>query len=262
VFLLIGDAGRMLIWNDSSLWENIFLPTQLGLLLNKFIAFFFIITAFGLGNCLSKNTIYLPQYLLKSLFYAFLIQCLRNLALFRYILSDVNLLFEHTIQISSPIFLYLLIQKPTEETRWLQLIRWAIFFTFLGHGLYALGIPYQPPHFLDMVIKIWQIDNWHASNFLKIAGFFDMIVCISILGAKKNQNFITYSLVYATLWGLMTALARPIANIYITEISLLSFQWFFEFLVRLPHVLLPYLVLASIYPNHNLFQYFSKDKLF
>jgi hypothetical protein len=89
-----------------------------------------------------------------------------------------------------------------------------------------------------------------------------MIVCLSLIVKKKNENFITYSMVYATLWGLMTALARPIANFSVNEISLVSFQWWFEFLVRLPHAVIPYLVLASMYPQHSLFQYFSKDKLF
>ncbi|GAB4327147.1 MAG: hypothetical protein OHK0038_00800 [Flammeovirgaceae bacterium] len=262
IFLMIGDAGRNLIWDGSSIWESLYLPKQFGKFLDKFIAIFFLFTSFGLGKHLIKNTSYLPEYLRKSLLYIFIIQCLRNIVLIKY--ADVNLIFEHTIQVFTPFILFLFTQKsPRNIHHILEFIRWSIFFTFLGHGLYALGFPYQPPHFIDMVSKIWRIeDSWHISNFLKIAGFLDMLVCIALIRFNnKKQN--TYFLVYATLWGFFTALARLAANFSIEEgLRLISFQWWFEFLLRLPHSLFPFLVLLSIYPKHILFHYFSKDKMF
>ncbi|SNR16687.1 DoxX-like family protein [Tenacibaculum jejuense] len=146
--------------------------------------------------------------------------------------------FEHGIQFGLPfVLLYTLKENYNEQKVFLSL-KVLIAVTFFSHGLYAFGAYPVPGKFVDMVINIFGCSESFALSFLYIAGVLDFILAVLIFLPKFSK----YALIYAVVWGLLTALARIVANFYI-EFPLQSIhQNLYEVVYRLPHGLVPLLV--------------------
>ncbi|MEM7513239.1 MAG: hypothetical protein AAF388_20085 [Bacteroidota bacterium] len=145
-------------------------------------------------------------------------------------------LLEHSIQWTTPL-MYVLIRRKESNPGDVLLfwIKLAITFTFLGHGLYALGIPELPGHFVGMTASILGLTPGQATQFLTVAGLLDMLVCVGIWLQPTRR----ISLLYAVFWGTATALARIVAHWDWGDMLGVTDRWLPEVLIRLPHGILP-----------------------
>ena len=127
------------------------------------------------------------------------------------------------------------------KVRTLGILRFCISVTFAAHGLYAMGVFPVPHSFVQMTNASLGLNNAGASTFLHIAGILDLVLALGIWLPFRSVRI--GSLMYALLWGFATAFARLYANIYAFDFWNGVFQWWYEFLVRCPHFLIPLLVL-------------------
>ncbi len=143
--------------------------------------------------------------------------------------------FEYSLQFSSPIFLYLFLKGIGLK----ELIFWmkvAIALTFVSHGLYALGIYPIPGNFVEMTMNILPIGQTNAILFLNIAGALDILVAILIF---LPQPIAKWAVLYATIWGLLTALARVVGHFDFGLPFESILEWLYATVYRLPHAAIP-----------------------
>ncbi len=142
---------------------------------------------------------------------------------------------EYSAQIAMPV-LAIWAARPG-MTRAFRLTAYAVVaLTFIGHGLYALGVHPVPGDFVYMLTQNIPLTDTEAKNVLYVAGWLDLGVAVGVFipGLRK------YSLLYAFFWGGLTSLARLTSYLVFGHLFWLTVhQWFFQFLVRLPHFLLP-----------------------
>ncbi len=157
----------------------------------------------------------------------------------------VGQFFEYTIQFMSPILLYMVLFTSVEfkKIRLIALI--AIALTFSCHGLYAIGYYPRPGSFIDMTLNTLQISEPSAHAMLKIAGVLDFVVAIAIFIPRISYG----ALVYAFIWGGLTAIARLVGNFHIDFLGNTFSQWTWEMLIRLPHALIPLFILVTDRPD-------------
>lgn len=148
---------------------------------------------------------------------------------------------EYSIQFTSPFLLLSYISYKWVQQNLLLILKLLIAFTFIGHGLYAIGYYPVPGYFVDMVIRIFECSESFARCFLMIAGILDMVIAIGLF--LPNKKFVKYCLVWAVIWGFSTAIARVIGNFYSDFIWHSLHQTVYEMAYRLPHGLLPLLAL-------------------
>ena len=84
------------------------------------------------------------------------------------------------------------------------ILRIALFGEFLGHGIFALQLK---PRFLEMLTAFTGITGNAAQNMLMVIGTTDIIIAILALVFPFRLM-----LLWASVWGFMTALARPMAG--------------------------------------------------
>ncbi len=150
---------------------------------------------------------------------------------------------EYSLQFSTPIFLYLYVNKFIGTQKLILWMKIAIAFTFTCHGLYAIGYYPIPESFHYMNMQILGLNQNQSFLFLKTAGIMDFI--ISFLIFLPNSVAIP-ALIYATFWGLATAMARIWANFH-TDFWLETLhQWTHESLLRFPHFIIPILVFVLL----------------
>jgi len=150
---------------------------------------------------------------------------------------------EHTIQWSLPLFLAWALSNRKVYPTYFRAMKWAIALTFIGHGMFALGVYGDiPSHFLEMTQNIMGISQQAATNFLFVAGMLDMIVAIGIF-FKKSVRWV---LPYAIIWGTLTALARIVAYIDWEAFGPTTDRWLFETIYRLGHGGVPLILLISL----------------
>ena len=112
-----------------------------------------------------------------------------------------------------------------------NLLRGAIALTFFGHGLYAMGYHPLPDNFIDMTTSCIGINESQARTFLQVAGYLDFVVAIGIFIPKVDRHL----LIYAAIWGGLTALARVVANFDPAFPGEWLAAWVHETAYRLPH---------------------------
>ncbi len=157
--------------------------------------------------------------------------------------SRVGMFIESAAQVSSPILLWIAIRaratpeaSMAEAERLLWFIKIVVGLTFVGHGLYAIGYYPVPGNFIDMTINILGVTESGAKNLLKIAGIIDLLIPIGFL----SRRFSAAAFLYATCWGLLTTLARPVSYWLLEgEASNLSF-YVAQTFIRFPHFALPF----------------------
>lgn len=147
--------------------------------------------------------------------------------------------FEYSAQIASPVFLYLFVRRHLSYTtlfRWICLV---VAVTFVCHGLYAIGFYPRPGFFVDMVINSLGVSENTAHELLRIAAIMDFIVA-GLLIFPQSQRV---ALWYMVAWGLLTSMARPVAQVGLDFFWTDLHRWFPEFVFRAPHYLLPFAAL-------------------
>lgn len=151
---------------------------------------------------------------------------------------------EYALQWMSPLFLSIYLFR-TQTTRWLVIaMKIALAVTFVCHGLYALGYYPVPGSFQTMLMRIFPLTAAQTQQVLKVAGIADLILSIVIF--LPQRKWVLIALGYATVWGFLTALARPVAHFYPQFWWDSLTQWIPEFLFRAPHFLIP----AWLYLHH------------
>ncbi|WBM75065.1 hypothetical protein [Saprospira grandis] len=142
--------------------------------------------------------------------------------------------WEYSLQVCWPLLFVL-----TARQKWLL---WATGICFTAHACYALGLYPPPVDWLNYCMNFLHLSAAEAKDFLFFMGLLD-ILAVALLFWPKSRNL---GLIYCFSWGLITALARPLANSY-AFLDLGDFALYFsEFLVRFPHFLGPlYLLLFA-----------------
>ncbi len=160
---------------------------------------------------------------------------------------SIGQFFEYSCQFLSPVFLIFLLRDSITRDRLIRLLKIAIALTFTCHGLYAIGFYPRPGLFVDMTINILHVNEANAVRFLNLAGILDFVISILIFVPR----FAKPALFYAVLWGSATAIARVAANFYWSNLEHTFGYWFWEMLYRLPHALVPVLVLYLLSSKGN-----------
>jgi len=166
-----------------------------------------------------------------------------------------GVLFEYSAQFVTPI-LFLWYCSGINERRILLVTKIAISFTFICHGLFAIGYYPQPGNFVDMLILGFGLEEDVARAALidiawldfVFAGFvlipFDVLYDKRMWG-KVFKVFFVALVGYAVVWGFMTSIARFYIH-FDSHFVWQSFEGFFhEFIVRLPHGVLPLIILIK-----------------
>ncbi|MBI5915005.1 MAG: hypothetical protein HY842_06480 [Bacteroidetes bacterium] len=149
--------------------------------------------------------------------------------------------FEYTLQFGAPVVLLLAWRKSEVPARLVFWMKIAIALTFACHGLYSVGYYPRPANFTEMTMNILGFSQQAAVRFLNIAGMLDFAVAVGIFLPGKWAKWV---LVYATVWGLATSLARIFGNFYWSFPLDSLHQWVFQAAYRLPHGLVPWAVLV------------------
>ena len=122
----------------------------------------------------------------------------------------------------------------------------ALIMTFAGHGSYAFGIWPTPGNFYGMTMLILGVEYPTAHALLRIAGILDFLVCLGICIPHLRR----VSALYATVWGFLTSIARPVAGMSWELNYWGADQYLHEAVLRAPHFLIPlYLFLVWRQPR-------------
>lgn len=153
---------------------------------------------------------------------------------------------EHALKLFLPlIFVYQLNKQEINENRFFRTLKILIALTFVGHAFFAIGVHLVPQGFIDMTTSILRIDLEGTYIFLTIAGILDIIFGVLIL--FRNSKIAYFYLIF---WGIITAVARFHYGLLEDgdSASQLTY-WFGNMLFRLPHGLVPLLLLIHINTN-------------
>lgn len=152
------------------------------------------------------------------------------------VLRQLPMLIEHGGQILCPVLLVMALSLGVRHRLTVGTAMLACVMIFAGHGAYALGVFWPTPaNFFGMTTEILSVDYEAARTFLRVAGMLDFLVCIGL--------FIPFlrgpSALYAAAWGLLTALARPVAGMSTGLNYWGADQFLHETVLRAPHVMIP-----------------------
>ncbi len=159
------------------------------------------------------------------------------IAVAKYIKSEFELpvLVEQGGQILSPILLVMALTLGARHRMTVLTAIVAVLTTFAGHGLYATGLWPTPATFIGMTRAIFGWDYDSAKLFVNVAGVLDFAVCCGLLIPFLRR----WCVLYAAIWGLLTAAARPAAGMAWDLNYWGADQFLHEFVYRAPHFLIP-----------------------
>lgn len=251
---------RALFW-DASLWtpvatlcgftwtEWVTSPTvDHGIeILNDCLGFYLIIVA--------SLTVLIPasnRWLRWLLVGAFAILAFHHLLVWKEHFWQLGQLLELSLLTASPL-LYLHYSRatiPTERAKTVgpnlnfNLLRWLIAFTFVGHGLYAVGFHAVPANFVLMVQSGIGVEEETARSLLVLVSILDFLAAaLLLLPNDKGQRAALYWIIP---WALLTTLARVWSYGGLVSFDTLMTQWGPEMVVRLPHIFLPLAVWIGV----------------
>ncbi len=138
-------------------------------------------------------------------------------------------------QMLIPILLVLSLALGNRHPATVTLAIVALIMTFGGHGCYALGIWPTPGNFYAMVSLVLEVGYSTAQTIVRTAGVLDLLVCVTICIPYLRRA----SALYATLWGFLTAIARPMAGMSWGLNYWGADQYVHEAVLRAPHFLIP-----------------------
>jgi hypothetical protein len=148
---------------------------------------------------------------------------------------------EHGGQILAPLVLLISLRRGVRDRWTIGLAVIAFWTTFAGHGIYAMGLAPTPGHFYGLVNAILGFGPEASERLLRIAGVMDFVICLGILLKPAR----TCCLAYAVAWGLLTALARPVAGMSFDADWWGADQFLHKAILRLPHAAIPLFLIAA-----------------
>jgi hypothetical protein len=149
---------------------------------------------------------------------------------------------EFALQISAPLFLLALLFDKISRDRLLVWMKATIALTFVSHGLFAMNVLPVPGHFIDMCINVLGVNESQARQMLFSAGLMDIFMSCALFIPSLQRP----ALLYLATWGILTSLARPVANIeQVGDLNSTAY-WAAQFLCRAPHFLIPLAALTWI----------------
>lgn len=155
--------------------------------------------------------------------------------------------FDLACQFALPFLLVLLARGVLTAPRLLVALRVAVACTFGAHGVKALGLYPVPGEWVVMTMAATGLSEPASFAFLRIAGVLDFAIVAAVLIPWIRADRAAFA--YAAFWGLLTALARPVAFIRWDNLAEGSLQWLHEGVMRLPHAALPlagFLILRAL----------------
>lgn len=155
--------------------------------------------------------------------------------------------FDLACQFALPLLLALTARRALSARHLLVAIRVAVACTFGAHGLKAVGIYPVPGEWITMTIAATGVSEAAAFTFLKVAGLLDFAIVAAVMVPWIRLDRAAFA--YAAAWGLLTALARPVAFIRWDNFADSAAQWLHEGIMRLPHAALPlagFLILRAL----------------
>lgn len=144
-------------------------------------------------------------------------------------------LLEHSIQVGTPLLLVAISSRSNRLQSWLLGLKIAVAFTFMAHGLYAIGVYPVPAHFVDMTIRLLGVSEAGARSFLLTVGILDLVAAVALFIPRLQL----WGFAYCIIWGLLTAFARTAIGFGLMEPLTLLHQQVYQTVYRLPHGLLP-----------------------
>jgi hypothetical protein len=142
---------------------------------------------------------------------------------------------EHGGQMLMPILLVLALRLGAAHRLTIGTAMLALIMTFAGHGSYALGFWPTPGNYYAMTTVVLGVDYPVAKAILRTAGALDFLVCLGICFPLMRSA----SALYATVWGFLTAIARPVAGMSWGLNYWGADQYLHEAVLRAPHFLIP-----------------------
>lgn len=158
-------------------------------------------------------------------------------------------LVEWGARVLEPLVLFGLVTGWLSRARALILLKVAIVTTFVAHGAFAMGLYPVPGNFIDMVINLFGVSEPQARTMLKFAGAMDILLSIAIFAGPRIA---IPALAYASVWGLLTALARPASYLATAWAAPGAFSfggmayWGLEALTRAAHFGVPLVALMMV----------------
>ena len=155
----------------------------------------------------------------------------------KYVASHYQLpmFIEHGGQMLMPILLVMALAVGVRQRITVALAMAALIMTFVGHGSYAVGLWPTPGNFYAMTSLILGVEYPTAQTILRAAGVVDILVCVGICIPYTRRA----SALYATVWGFLTSIARPIAGMSWGLHYWGADQYLHEAVLRAPHFLIP-----------------------
>lgn len=146
--------------------------------------------------------------------------------------------YEHILQVTLPFGCCLMLPYTPQEWEYPaeKLLQVSISLCFIGHGLYALNISPLPADFLTMTMNITSLSESNSRYCLFLFGTLDLIAALMVWIPIHELR--RSALLYMMIWGLLTALARPI-GLPVTTFIDHFIVWGPEALWRISHALVP-----------------------
>lgn len=144
-----------------------------------------------------------------------------------------GMLIEHALQVGIAFAWLTAHHYRTKPIPWIIWAKVLVALTFVGHGLYAVGLHPVPWSFQSMTRDLLGLSEPGALLFLRIVGCLDFVVAVAMFIRPIEKPVLAYII----FWGAVTALARIASNP--TAID----PWFAENLVRTVHWGIPLLIL-------------------
>ncbi|MEC8825242.1 MAG: hypothetical protein VXX36_05605 [Verrucomicrobiota bacterium] len=149
--------------------------------------------------------------------------------------GQLPMFVEHGGQMLIPVLLVLALVLGVRHRATVIATIAAFIATFAGHGCYAVGLWPTPSTFYAMTTVILNFDFQATKIFLLVAGILDFIICIGLFIPVLRCA----SAIYGFAWGLLTALARPVAGMSLSLNYWGADQFLHEAVLRAPHFLIP-----------------------
>lgn len=148
---------------------------------------------------------------------------------------QLPMFIEHGGQMLMPILLVMALAIGGRRRITVIIAVLALIMTFAGHGSYAIGLWPTPGSFYAMMSLVLGVEYPTAQALLRTVGVIDFLVCIGICIPCTRRA----SALYATVWGFLTAIARPIAGMSWELNYWGADQFLHEAVLRAPHFLIP-----------------------
>lgn len=142
---------------------------------------------------------------------------------------------EYAIQLSVGPLLWWSVTRARSVAWLLTAVAVVTALTFVAHGLYALGAYPVPVKFLNMTLGITGWSEAGCRLFLQVVGWLDLVAA-ALLFVPRLRRFAFF---YCTVWGALTALARLVYGLGMTDFPDALHQYGYLTVYRLPHALIP-----------------------